>query len=310
MYLSELVPQNNFRKFLPLYLFDNKVDSQFIISVVPTLLAGNNRVNDKAKWDIVAGLAKNNKIIRGEWHDENEEYEVGGFGTDYVRDVRILFRKSTDGKERRTIGSKMRLYFDGNNMDTGDIEVQSIDSGFLTSATSSDVFQNALASTNVYNALYSIGGKASITKYVYKSDKELPNGKKTSKKYRTAGLIRSGYRDFADIEAINHILTPAGWECGIDDPLGFFGKPLLDGLEKIIFEARSLEQMESMLLDLPDANLTKDEVREIIDVSNSPEANLTSNPARDKDFAEGNAEGINVVMTLDALANILEGNEE
>lgn len=306
MYLSELVPQNNFKKFLPLYLFDDRVDSDFITSVVPTLMVGHNKVNDKAKWDIVFGLAKNNKILRGVWNDPEEEYTVRGFGTDAVRDVRVLFRKSTDEKERRTIGSKMRLYFEGSDPETGELEVQSIDSGFLTSPNAGDVFQNALASTNMYNALYSIGSKASVVKYVYQSDKLLPNGKKVTKKYRTIGMLRSGYRDFEDIKAIDHILTPAGWECGIDDPVDFFGKNLLDSLERIFFEARSLDQVEDMLVELPGADLTRDEAKEIIRMSNVPEANLTTNPNKDKDFTEGNAEGINIVITLDALANILE----
>lgn len=308
-YLNKLVPQKNYKEFIPHFLFDEKADIDFTKAFLPSIMAESRNLSEKEKWDISLGILEHKKILKG----DVEGYDVGHFSTDNLKDIRLLFRNSTDDKESRTIGSKFRVYSTGANIDTGDIETQSIDSGFLTSKSYNDIFQNALAATNLWSALYSIGNKAIFTKLVYKPESR-EGQKPSNRKYRTIGLLKEGYREYQDVKDIEHILVPAGWECDIEDPIAFFGKDYLDGIKNIFFKAKDMDEVRSMLAGEPvnyynsrnpleSLELTDDEIDNIINLSNVPSANYV---AKDKDFAEGKAEGINLITTMNAIADIID----
>lgn len=309
MFLNQLAPQNNLKSYIPHFYFDDKADVDYLRAFVPNIVQNSRNLTDREKWEIGIGMIDHKLKMEG----KNEDIDVRHYSSDYVKDVRLLFRNSTDDKEPRVIGSKIRIYSTGKNIESDELETQSIDTGFLTSISSGDIFQNALASSNLWTAMYSIGAKAIFTKFNYESS---TGNKKVGRKYRTVGLLREGYRDYNDVKDIDHILTPACWECQIDDPVEFFGKDILDGIAHIFFYARNIDEVFQMLMGddvhywgnshnpLASLELTEDEANSIIDVSNTEECNYS----HDVDFTQGKSEGINLIPTINAIADLLEND--
>lgn len=309
MYLEELAPRNDYSKFLPGFLLDKKYTSDDIYRVFPSLLI-NERIYDNIKWELIHGLAEYHDII----NNKQDGKDVRHFTVDTVNDVRIIFRKNSDDGKDRIIGKKMRLYFTGKSGD--DAEIEKADSGWLYNLNSSRyVFQTILAKTHLYNALYAIGYRALIGilngnledastrgKDDDNSTATQPQHSYIPQNYRTLATMSATYRHFDVAKQINHILVPAGWAADVDDPVAFYGRDILDGLMDIILNAKNMDDVRDGFAKL---DFSDEEIDEIIAASNNPRAALADEP----DTKAGKAQGLNIVTTLDAIANILDSGE-
>ena len=145
----------------------------------------------------------------------------------------------------------------------------------------------------MHKAMYCIGGAATVRK-------ESVEG--SDGKYRMITNMKPAFTEDLERYKYEHILSGACVSVGIEDPVGFYGKDVLDRIYEIFFESRDMDKVRDGLLNLP-LDLSEDEVDEIIESSNSRDANLSGAD----DFED--APGLNLVMTMDIIASILEEEE-
>lgn len=278
MYLDQLCPRNDYTEYLPEFVIHEDTPRE----VFPTLFSELLRKNGPRVYvGFVAGATNLSKIINGEREKTPTKEISRWFSTDEITDVRVFFRSSKHD-DSQPIGSKMRLYSLGKpfRSKSEDLQVQHIDSGFLQSSVSDPVgslaFQSAIARTMLYNSLYCLGGPALIRKVSVESEE--------GDKHKWISSIRPKYSEKVDRRAINHILTPAGMAAGIDDPVSFFGSQVLDDVMECLISSRSMDDFADNIMDRDSLSFVFDEdIEEIIDLSNSPEANHS----RVDDFEEG-----------------------
>lgn len=302
MYINELAPKGNIKEFIPDFLLADDIPPQAFYSMESYLKQYG--LNWREYIGFITGAAEMQETVYNSWKLRKEDKEppkddqAVWFTTTKVEDVRVFFRNSKSDSSN-SIGSKVRLYTWGKGYKQTEESIQHLDSGFLNFAKSyfdaKMIFQNALASTVLYHSLYSIGSPASIRKL------NVPAGADAmAPSFKTVTAMRTNYSEDINKQSIDHILTPAGFAAHIDDPVDFFGRKQLDMIVDILFDSKSFDDVREGLLHLPEYNLTEDDVDAILDRSNCNEANLSQS----KDFDE--APGINIVATLDELANILD----
>ena len=251
-------------------------------------------------------LSTMHTIARNEHPDFADGTKGTWFSTPEVVDVRLFFREySKSHNSFGCLGSKMRLYSIGKDP-KGNESVQSIDSGFITYNSYPSpqvVFQSALAKTMLYNSLYSIGSRAAVRKINEVNKSRSSNYEPTTYKWLSA--LRPLKTDGVDHKIFTHILHPAAYKAGIDDPGEFFdgfdnGQKVLDGILKALIESQDLEDLRYKLTDINGLELFDEDVEAIIEDSNSSEANLDDSA----DFRNGKAEGINIVTLMEHINDI------
>lgn len=291
MYFSELVPRDDYTSFIPDFLLDDELPTGIFASLAPFLAKQGMSIRDYVGF--VSGAEDLQKIVHGEKDDESY---ATWFKTDKVEDVRVFFRTSDKDRDR-ALGSKMRLYSVGTPYGGGDPETQHLDSGFLNFNMMSGpamVYQKALASTMLYRSLYCIGGPATVRKV------NVPAGKDDrAPSYRWISAIRPSYTEDVDRHSYTHLLHGAVREAGLEDD--FFDNRFLDAFLRVLFNSTTMDEMRRGLENLPE-EFSSEEVSEIIEVSNRPDANLSNASKTDFDKAEG----LNVVRTLSKMAEILD----
>ena len=289
--------------FIPGELIDDYIDPKILIPTIAPHLYKDMNIEQAVGF--TNGLANLHEILSkdtGEPTMRNDnKYSYNWFKTSEVEEIRIFFRTSKNNSDSY-IGSKMRMYSKGKpyskkNNDNAELEMQHIDSGFIhynySNAGNDMVFQTSLARTIMHKAMYCIGGAATVRK-------ESVEG--SDGKYRMITNMKPAFTEDLERYKYEHILSGACVAVGIEDPIGFYGKDVLDGIYEIFFESRDIDKVRDGLLNLP-LDLSEDEVDEIIESSNSRDANLSEAD----DFED--APGLNLVMTMDIIASIIEEEE-
>lgn len=299
MYVNQLSPTSNPLMYVPDYLAEEEIALEVLPAFAP-YLSNKMRMDQLAGY--LNGLCKLQKNIQGMDEEVNENAKSRWFSTDEVKDVRVFFRRSTSDNGK-TLGSKMRLYSLGKAYRKDIIEVQHLDSGFITHNTFSNdntmVFQNAISTTMLYKSLYSIGGRANVRK----TNEVAPEGA-ASPTYKWVSALRPQISDNTDWREYTHILHPAAIQAGIKNPEQYFselgGNRSLDGIMDALTESKSIEEFADRMVSITSLELYKDDVEEIIERSNTREANLSYADDFDR------AEGVNVVEMMRVLKDIFD----
>lgn len=301
MNIQKLSPKGkDLNYFIPGELIDDYIDPKILIPTIAPHLHKDMTIEQAVGF--TNGLANLHDILvkdTGEPTMRNDnKYSYNWFKTSEVEEIRIFFRISKNNNNSY-IGSKMRMYSKGkpyskSKKPSDELEMQHIDSGFVhynySNAGNDMVFQTALARTIMHKAMYCIGGAATVRK-------ESVEG--SEGKYRMITNIKPAFTEDLERYKYDHILSGACVAAGIDDPIDFYGKDVLDGVYDIFFNSRDMDKVRDGLFDLP-INLSEDEVEEIVESSNDRDANLS----HADDFDD--APGLNLVRTMDIIANILE----
>lgn len=308
MYLEQLTPYNDFLRYIPNYLLDDEIEPSFYPSLSPFLI---QKMSVFEYTGLITGLMdlQSKKLKSGKNIVKNPDSSspdiLQWFKTTEIVDVRVFFRKSNhkDG----FIGSKMRLYSVGRGYldGEGDEEsIQQIDSGFLVNNSFykpvSSVFQSALASTMLYNALYSIGGEAHVRK-MNVADESNPK----APSYKTVTHIKPKFSEAVDWRRYNHILDPACYAAGMNG-VDYLGSDVADAITSALFTSKDVESLKSSLSNLPGNLLYKEEVEDIIEECNSEKGNLAHTGKKDW----SSEVGINIVQALKMIKEILDSAEE
>lgn len=301
MNIQKLSPKGkDLTYFIPGELIDDYIDPRILIPTIAPHLHKDMGIDQAVGF--TNGLANLHEILSkdtGEPTMRNDnKYSYNWFKTSEVEEIRIFFRISKNNNDSY-IGSKMRMYSKGkpyskSKTSSDALEMQHIDSGFIhynySNAGNDMVFQTALARTIMHKAMYCIGGAATVRK-------ESVEG--SDGKYRMITNMKPAFTEDLERYKYDHILSGACVSAGIDDPVDFYGKDVLDGIYDIFFNSRDMDKVRDGLFGLP-IDLSQDEVEEIIEFSNDRDANLSD--ADDFD----DAPGLNLVKTMDIIASILE----
>lgn len=305
MYLNQLVPRGDVLSYIPEYLVNDDVKPE-MLPVLSQYLSKRMKMEDC--YGFLSELSNMHSIVRGEHPDYNEGTKGTWFSTPEVVDVRLFFRNfSKSSKNTGSLGSKMRLYSVGKDK-RGNESIQGIDSGFITYnsyATSSVKFQSALSATMLYNSMYAIGSRATVRKINEVNKARSSNSEPTTYKWLSA--LRPLSTEGVDNSLFTHILHPAAYKAGIDEPDAFFsefdgGNKVLDGIMETLLTAQSMEDLEESLTKIPGLELYPEDIDAVVDESNSQECNLDGA----EDFKDGKAEGINIVTLMKHIGEIYE----
>ena len=303
MYLNQLTPKNNVLKYIPDYLVNDDVKPE-MLPVLSQFLS--KEMNMEQCFGFLSELSGMHLITRNEHPDFSEGTKGTWLSTPDVVDVRLLFREfNKSSKKSGSLGSKMRLYSMSRD-DGGNESVQAIDSGFITYNSYPSpqvVFQSALAQTMFYNSLYAIGSRATVRKINEANKNRTPNSQQPTT-YKWLSALRPLKTDGLDHKLFNHILHPAAFRAGIEDPSDFFeglgGNKMLDKMMDVFITAQSMDDLRKGLLGIKSLELYDSDIDEIFEHCSSSEANLDGA----KDFEQGNAEGINIVILMEHLGDI------
>mgnify|MGYP000845693825 FL=1 len=303
MYLNQLTPKNNVLSYIPDYLVNDDVQPE-MLPVLSQLLS--KKMSMEECYGLLSELSAMHTIARNEHPDFADGTKGTWFSTPEVVDVRLFFREYNKSHNNGgCLGSKMRLYSVGKSRD-GDESIQGIDSGFITYnsyATPQVVFQSALAKTMLYNSLYAIGSRATVRKINEVNKNRSSNTEPTTYKWLSA--LRPLKTDGIDQSLFTHILHPAAYRAGIDNPDEFFsgfdgGNKVLDRLLNVLLESHSMEDLQDNLTKIKGLELFEEDVEAIVEDSNSAESNLDGAA----DFRNDKAEGINIVTLMEHIGDI------
>ena len=312
-HIDRLSPHEDITRYIPTSLIDEPLGETITNYVLPVWLANQNMdLEDflgfsKGLMDIQHTLNINTEENKASLKDSDTK--LAWFKTQEVVDLRIFFRYSSQDNER-AIGSKMRLYSLEKDSDSSKSVIKHIDSGFITSNLNSDIdlpFQKALSSTMFYRSAYCIGGPATVRKFNVpptKEQRERSSGYGVPS-YRVLSMIKPKFTEDFNRGQFKHIISPAAYAAGFDNPEEEIGFDALDHIENIILNSETYEDLLDGIMDItsaeigglkayPDFILTDEDIDMIDEISNSSKANLSG--ASEKDF--GDSSGINLVQTL------------
>lgn len=303
MYLNQLTPKNDILSYIPDYLVNDDVRPE-MLPVLSQFLS--KKMSMEECYGFLSELLAMHTIARNEHPDYEKGTKGTWFSTPEVIDVRLFFREfSKSSNNKGSLGSKIRLYSVGRDK-SGNESIQGIDSGFITYnsyATSQVLFQSALAKTMMYNSLYAIGSRATVRKINEVNQNRSSNSEPTTYKWLSA--LRPLKTDGIDNSLFTHILHPAAYRAGIDNPDEFFsgfegGNKVLDRLLNALITAGGMEDLTEKLTNIKGLELFEEDVEEIIADSNSADANLDGAD----DFRNGKAQGINIVTLMEHIGDI------
>lgn len=303
MYLNQLVPKNDVLSYIPDYLVNDNVSSE-MLPVLSQFLS--KKMSMEECYGFLNELSAMHVIARNEHEDHAHGTKGTWFSTPEVVDVRLFFREfSKSNSNHGSLGSKIRLYSIGSDKD-GDESIQGIDSGFITYnsyTTPQILFQSALAKTMLYNSLYSIGSRATVRKINEVNKNRSSNSEPTTYKWLSA--LRPLKTDDIDQSLFTHVLHPAAYKAGIENPDEFFsgfdgGNKVLDRLMNVLLTVESMSDLEDKLTKIKGLELYPEDVDAIVEDSNSSDANLDGA----EDFKKGKAQGINVVTLMEHIYDI------
>lgn len=303
MYLNQLVPKNDVLNYIPDYLVNDDVRPE-MLPVLSQFLS--KKMSMEECYGFLNELSAMHLIARNEHPDFERGTKGTWFSTPEVVDVRLFFREfSKSSNSDMSLGSKIRLYSVGKDKN-GNESIQGIDSGFVTYnsyATPQVVFQSALAKTMMYNSLYAIGSRASVRKINEVNQNRSSNSEPTTYKWLSA--LRPLKTDEIDNSLFTHILHPAAYRAGIDNPDEFFsgfegGNKVLDRLLDALITAEGMEDLVTKLTSIKGLELFEEDVEAIISDSNSADANLDGAD----DFRNGKAKGVNIVTLMEHIGDI------
>lgn len=301
MNIQRLAPRGkNLNYFIPGELIDDYADPHVLIPAIAPFLHQDFTIEQAAGF--ANGLANLHEILEKDPKDPtvrgDHKYSYNWFKTNEIEELRIFFRTSENNSDSY-IGSKMRMYSKGTPYNKGrgsdELVMQHIDSGFVhynySNSDSEMIFQNALARTIMHKAMYCVGGAATVRKESVDS---------SDGKYRMITNIKPSFTEDLERYKYEHILSGAAILSGVDDPIDFYGKDVLDGIYRVFFDSRDMSKLKDNLLELP-LDLSERDVDDIVDASNDEEANLSG----DEKFHK--AQGLNLVQTMNMIADIIEG---
>lgn len=310
MYLNQIAPSNALE-----YIPDG-----FLVNVIPyreLVLSAIDRLPGRMNMDEYISFASGAIHLHEVVKFSDEEKEKGNnlgqgvehttwFSTNEIVDVRVLFRKSRKSEDLCT-GSKVRVFsMEGDKNNTEEF-IKGIDTGFLkynfNSNTSDMVFQNALASTMLYKGLYHIGSPA----FIRKVNAPAPAGSGATS-YRSLTAIKTKYSKDFDRRRINHIMHPACFAAGVDDPDNFFGKKFLDDFFNALSTSRDVEELRESMKFMGDIELFDDDIDEIIETTTREAAEISVINANKNPDYDNESPGISVVKALEIIKEIIDAD--
>lgn len=307
MGFHDIVPTRNPKQYIPDALTMTTIPSTDVVLCAVDRITKSMNVEDYVGF--ATGAVEFHKInthsdeIRASGQKiPMSENRTSWYPTDEIADVRVFFRISDNFDEEKTLGSKVRVYntFARNRGDE-ETELQSNDTGFLNynmySKAPDMQWQNSLASTVLYQALFCVGGPATVRKLNRKNESE----NSMAATYREIVAVNPSYREGLDRWKYEHILEPAARAGGIDDPIEFLGFDFLDDVADALFESKDIEELSSRVQKAGDLGLTSEDMREVIRASNAYAGKVSRQMDKEKKH-----QGINVVELFRYIAREFE----
>lgn len=315
MHIDTMASQQirNYRKdkiteYLPDFLL-NEACRPEIVPYAISLADKRGNLTPAESVALANGLCDLNEVAiqSQKWKDEgvkpsSEVRKTAWYSVNEVADVRVFFRQSNK-EDGGTIGSKMRVYYEGYNREEGEEEGQSIDSGFINIGYNlyegRMVFQRALALSVLYKALNCIGGPAIMRKLNVPAPKE--SGRSS---YKELTAIKPKFDKDLDRRDFDHVLYAACLAAGaIDDEGLYFSNEFLDDFVEMLISSKNLDELKESMRTIGDIELMDDEIEDIIDKSNQWSADFLEVK---KSKRKSEPEGINVVIALEYIKDILD----